>query len=973
MVLTRFFKPKWQHQDPAVRQQAVAALTPDDTDILVQVAREDDAPAVRRLALERLDDLELLHSVAVEDSDTDIRAFAFTCLSALLAGTRNHSPRLDARMEFLSRHPDTKLLEFLAMNAVEAELRRQAQDRITREALLQDIAVGDAVLANREAALERITDPERLEAINRQTSKRDKQIYRQSRLRLDAIREAQERPARIRAEAERICSTLEAMVPGSDLQAQQNELQRLQARWQAIGNEADPDVQVHYARALDAFLEAATAFRAAREAEAQQWAVIAAGREALLAQMEQRLAALRDMQALTLEDESGIAAELNAWQRAWQETGELPVAQAQSLDDQFTQHSGAIRQRLEALQQHRQMEQVLQSLLDEAEQMSGSQQPVAEAAVKDLEKRGKQPHWPADSEPLAADLQRFEALCRQLRKRLRHQLEQRRTGLERLPGMLTELESLLQQQTLKEAVPLHDRIHSSIKLLQALGVDKGQLGGATRKLYSLTPKLMELRSWCAWSTDEARQRLCEEMESLVGREMKPAALAGEIRRLRSEWKQLPASGAAGFRSLHKRFDKAAREAYKPCEVFFQQQGEERARNLEQKQALLQRLEAFLSSAEWSHMDWPAAVKFQRQLGNDWRQAGPVDRRKSREIESRYKGAMETLNEYLSTERQRNVSARKALIESVRELHNSEDINKAIEECKRLQTRWQVTVPARRQQENRLWQEFRAASDDVFSRRRQQQAARHETEKQNRVSRLQLCEQLEGLAHATLDELDDAVRQQHRILDAWKASGPVAKRDAPGLDKRFEAAQHGFQARVEALRAQLAQALLQQLRQKAGCCSELEQLLEQTDPEAIRTRLASLESQWTGLPPLNDAAAEQTMQARYARAREALLAGAEQRDRLLGELCANLDTRRELCLRMEILAGVESPPEAQQARMELQVKRLAEAMGHGAGDTIDTMAEIQHAWYMKGAAPAAEQQALQQRFEQASRTASQKGT
>jgi hypothetical protein len=530
--------------------------------------------------------------------------------------------------------------------------------------------------------------------------------------------------------------------------------------------------------------------------------------------------------------------------------------------------------------------------------------------------------------------------------------------------MLTELESLLQQQTLKEAVPLHDRIQSSIKRLLALGVGKEQLADATRKLHRLTPKLMELRSWCAWSTDEARQRLCEEMESLIGREMKPAVLAGEIRRLRSEWKQLPASGAAGVRSLHKRFDKAAREAYKPCELFFKQQGEERARNLERKQALLQRLEDFLSSAEWSHMDWHAAVTFNRKLGNDWRRAGPVDRRKSREIESRYREALRTLNDYLSTERERNVSVRKALIERVRELHNSEDINRAIDECKRLQARWQVTVPARRQQENRLWQDFRAACDAVFSRRRQQQVARHEREQQNRALRQQLCEQLEGLANVTLPDRDDAMREQHRILDAWKASGPVSKRDGPGLDKRFEIAQHAFQARVDALCAQLAQAQLQQLQRKAGVCSELEHLLEHTDTAAARARLASLQQQWTDLPPLNDAATEQAMQDRFVQARDALLAGGAQRDRLFRELCANLEYRGDLCLRMEILAGLDSPPEAQQARMALQVRRLAEALGQGAGEVLDDRVEIQREWYLKGAAPAAGEQALQQRFEKA---------
>ena len=967
MVLTRFFKPKWQHPDPEARLQAVAALTSEDADILNRMAREDEAPAVRRLALSRVDDLELMHGAAAEDNDSDIRQFARTCLSELLAGMRKKTPALDVRLSFLSRHPATELLEFVALNGMEAELRKSAQDRITRETVLHEIAIGDAVLANREAALERITDHSILEAINRQTCKRDKQIYRLSGLRLEAIREAQERPARIRAECEQICRVIEVMVPADNLQQQQHELQRLDARWQAIREDAEPACQARYAQAVAAFLDAAKAFQEAREAEQRQWAESVDSRQALLTQVARCKAQLLETQALSAEAATGYAAELDAWQLAWDEAGELPVSQAQPLDAQFTRDTHAIRQRLETLHDHRQMEKTLQSLLDEAERLLGSQQPVAEQAVNSLEKRGKGQPWPTDSDRLAAGLQRFEAVNKQLRKRLSHQQQQRQQGLERLPGMLVELETLLQNQTLMEAVPLHDRIQGSIKHLQRLGVSKEQLGPCIQQLHGLTPRVLELQSWRSWGDDEARQRLCGEMEALIGREMKPDELASEIRRLRSEWNQLRSSGGAGIKSLHKRFDKAASEAYKPCELYFKQQMEERNSNLALKLALLQRLESFLAAAEWSHMDWNAAVKFQRQLSNDWRRVGPVDRRKSREITRRYQEGTGVLNEQLSMERQRNVLQRKALIEQVHGLLDSEDINKAIDECKRLQTRWHVTVACRRQQENALWQEFREACDAVFSRRQQQQDARHETEKHNKAHRQQLCEQLEGLTASTLVDLDDAVCQRHRILGEWQASGQVAKHDRPGLDKRFEKAQHAFQVHTEALREQAAQAQLGQLQKKAGYCRELEQLLAQPDPAAVRSQVETLEKQWAELLPLQDNATEQAMQARYEKARCALLEGGEQREQLLSELRGNLESRKELCLRMEILAGVDSPAEAQQARLEFQVKRLAEAMGQGTEGPIGNRAGIQHEWYLTGAAPASDEQVLQARFEKASQS------
>jgi uncharacterized protein (DUF305 family) len=68
--------------------------------------------------------------------------------------------------------------------------------------------------------------------------------------------------------------------------------------------------------------------------------------------------------------------------------------------------------------------------------------------------------------------------------------------------------------------------------------------------------------------------------------------------------------------------------------------------------------------------------------------------------------------------------------------------------------------------------------------------------------------------------------------------------------------------------------------------------------------------------------------------------------------------------MEILAGVESPPEVQQARLEFQVNRLAEAMGQGSGDKVGEMADIRREWYLSGGAPANQEKILQGRFEKA---------
>ncbi|MEA2079100.1 MAG: DUF349 domain-containing protein, partial [Pseudomonadota bacterium] len=880
------------------------------------------------------------------------------------AGTRQEGPALAIRIEFLSQHPEADLLKFVALNGSETELRKSAQDRISRESVLRDIAINDAVAANRLAALERITQTPVLEAVYRQTRKSDKQVSRQARARLDALRDVQERPARVRAESEHICARIESLGHGDRWDQEQAELQRLEDRWQALADETDEVYRGRYTSARQAFLTACTAFREAREAEQQEWASIRTARQTLLAQVEQRLADVQEPRTLAADTEAAYQAELASWQAHWSEMPALPASQAQAWNRRFEEAVNGLHQRLKLLQRYRQTETTLQSLSADAEQLLETSQPISEHQVKALEKRWKAQHCPAEANELAAAIQRLQTVMGQLRARLRHQLERRETEFEKLPELVDQLEAQLNEKALKRAGPMHDRIQSSLSHLQALGVSRQRLAPFTRRLQAMTPQIRELQSWRKWAADEARERLCTEMEALIGREMDPRDLATEISRLRTEWNRLRSDGSATQRTLWKRFDKAAVQAYQPCQSFFKQQATERASNLEAKRGLCDQLEAYLASADWSHMDWKDAFKTQRRFSNDWHEAGPVDRRESKDIAQRHQQAMATLNEHLDRERKRNLRQRHALIEQVRALLDVEDIQKTIDECKQLQKQWQTTVPGKRQQENAIWKEFRDTCDAVFARRRQQQDERQKTQQHNRARKQQLCEWLESLSTTTIDALPDARRQVHKAAAEWEETGPAAKSDNAALEQRFAKARQAFDEHRKVLREAEQRAQMEQLRTRAMLCRELEQLLERPDEDLARGHLQAVDERWNAQSALDDIATEQLIQKRYARAQKAVMAGGEERQRLTAELSANLARRQDLCLRMEILAGVESPPEARQARLQLQTHRLAGAIGQGVGDIVGTRAKLEHDWYLTGAAPAAQEALLQQRFDTA---------
>lgn len=83
--------------------------------------------------------------------------------------------------------------------------------------------------------------------------------------------------------------------------------------------------------------------------------------------------------------------------------------------------------------------------------------------------------------------------------------------------------------------------------------------------------------------------------------------------------------------------------------------------------------------------------------------------------------------------------------------------------------------------------------------------------------------------------------------------------------------------------------------------------------------------------------------------------------------ADTTTVKEICIRAEILAGLESPPEDQDQRMTLQVERLAAGMGQGL-NFPDAKAEMNHLLSLwKNNPPASSEPALLARMEAAIET------
>jgi hypothetical protein len=946
MILSRFLKPKWQHADPATRQRAVLAMEKADP-ALIDLARQDLDPAVRRAALERLVDLDLLQEIASADADEGVRASARNRWRTLLAGVVGDGPTLAERIERLRRGSDPDLADFLLQRAAEPSLRLAALERIDSAATLAEIAIRNPHQELRLAALERIDDPELLDRIARQTRNRDKRLYRCARERLDGLAAARTRVDHL----ERLCTEMEQMIWDGESGANAGRFPKLEQEWREREPDAAGELRERYTRARARFL-----------AERQASAGRRAQRLELVGTLETLLERLCREQQPDAELAAAIRYAVHDAPAAWSQLGPAHDAETRRLDARFQQLGQDIRERERLLQRNHQRAERLREILRQAAALLEQPSEVREIDLKQLRQRWDGLERP-ESRELTHDLQtRFDSALDKLRARLQRQVQQRDQEWHDLQELVDQLEAALEAGELQQATQLQEQSRQCLK--RNIGLTRAQMAAIEERLQHCAGRIGELRGWQRWGAHQAREQLCVTAESLIGLEDDPPEIARRIRQARDAWKRLDHREGAAPKALWKRFNDACERAYGPSQVYFAALNRERQQNLEHKLALCAQLEAFETATDWRQVDWREADRLRRRAREQWFKLGPVNRADRKTLDRRFQQIMRALDTRLDAERDRELQRRQQLVDQVRAMAENPDLRAAIETAKRAQAEWHPTVQASPRQEQALWKDFRAACDAVFARRQlEQQTADHERQA-NLSRRLELCAEVEALARIDQTQLTWGQARLQAAQLEWDTIGPVPKIEQRNLDQRFEAAVRQFARHERSLRRTGSRETFERLHQRSRICAGLEALLAtgSSDPVERVERIERARATWDALPPLPAELLEPILE-RFDAVGRALTTAPEQAASLSASLERALDRKRIWCVCLEIAAGIDSPPECAQLRMEHQVARLSASLAGATAkaDALYDPRQLQRHWCQTGALPAEAEAELDARF------------
>lgn len=251
----------------------------------------------------------------------------------------------------------------------------------------------------------------------------------------------------------------------------------------------------------------------------------------------------------------------------------------------------------------------------------------------------------------------------------------------------------------------------------------------------------EQRKASELANEEAKTKLCEEIETIKSDEIKTFAdwnaTTERIVELQKKWKEYGYASKKANTVLYNRFRKACDDFFAAKAAYFQRTKDELNSNLEKKTSLCEKAEALKNSD-----DVKKATDEIVKLQTEWKSIGSVPRKHSDALWQRFTSACNYFfderkrqNKERHREEQENLDRKRDIIARLSELPKDGDRREIMTKIKELQAEWQTVGFVPFKMKDKIFTEYRAVCDALYDAYNQREARQRMSNFQNRVSEL----------------------------------------------------------------------------------------------------------------------------------------------------------------------------------------------------------------------------------------------
>ena len=322
----------------------------------------------------------------------------------------------------------------------------------------------------------------------------------------------------------------------------------------------------------------------------------------------------------------------------------------------------------------------------------------------------------------------------------------------------------------------------------------------------------------------------------------------DFKELQQQWndiKEVPADKAT---TLWKTYQQAVEAFYDTLKLSNELRAYDFKKNMERKTALCEAAEKLADET-----DIIVAFRKLQQLHQDFRETGPVASDLREQVWNRFKEASTVINkrhqEFFEARKQKeeeNLEKKTAICETIEGfdiegLKTFAEWNAISEKITGLQAEWKTIGYAPQKMNTKIFERFRAACDNFFTRKNEYFQSVRENLNQNYALKLELVEQAEALKDSTdwKKTTDTLVELQKK----WKEIGTVPKKYSDQIWERFNTACDAFFAAKKEANKDAHNEQTTNMEKKRAIIDALAAIVPEEFEGDLRSKLREAQEEW----------------------------------------------------------------------------------------------------------------------------------
>ena len=307
------------------------------------------------------------------------------------------------------------------------------------------------------------------------------------------------------------------------------------------------------------------------------------------------------------------------------------------------------------------------------------------------------------------------------------------------------------------------------------------------QFYDLLKLNSEAREYDFKKNLEAKTALCEAAEKL---DEEPDVISAfhQLQDLHQQYREIGPVAKELREQIWSRFKAASTVINKKHQQYFEEIRAKEEKNLEQKTALCEKLEAIDLDTIKTAAQWETTTKEVIAMQQEWREIGFAPQKMNVKIFERFR----TINDVffskkaeffkeLKSQYSSNLEKKQELVKKAQELADSTDWKKTGDKIIALQKEWKTVGVVPRKQGELLWKDFLEACNKFFEARNKANAGTRNTEHSNLAKKREVVAKLKDLLENPVENVQQALQ---KLTEEYNSIGHVPFKEKDNIYKEY---------------------------------------------------------------------------------------------------------------------------------------------------------------------------------------------